>query len=90
MTQERFARNKAVEIAPMKDETVLFNPGNNKFCVLNVTAAFIWHALEHLGTAEEITVALSQRFTNVDVTLAARDVRMVIEALRNIECVFAN
>jgi len=74
----------------MKNETVLFNPGNNKFCVLNATASFIWHTLDRPQTAEEIAVAMVQRFANVELPQAERDVKFALAELRGIECIFAN
>ena len=87
--EDRFTRNTAIEVAPMKGETVLFNPGNNKFCVLNATASFIWHSLDRPQTAQEIAVAVVQRFKNVEMTQAQRDVKLALTALRDIECIFA-
>ena len=87
---DRFIRNTKVEIAPMKDETVLFNPGNNKFCVLNATASFIWHSLDRPQSAEEITVALVQHFANVEPTQAQRDVKLALTELHQIDCIFVN
>jgi len=84
---EQFVRNAKVEMAPMKGETVLFNPANNKFCVLNVTAAFIWSVLERPQTAEEIAVALAERFANVSSQRAEQDVRKALDELQGIECV---
>ncbi len=82
-----FSRNTKVEMAPMKDETVLFNPANNKFCVLNVTAAFIWQSLEQPKTAEQIAAALAGHFANVGADQAQQDVVRALADLQNIECV---
>ena len=84
---ERFAREAKVEMAPMKDETVLFNPANNKFCVLNATAAFIWQSLEFPRTAQEVAVAMVEHFANVDLEQAEQDVNGALAELRSIECV---
>ena len=69
-----FSRNAKVEMAPMKDETVLFNPVNQKFCVLNVTAAFIWQALDQPKTSEQIAAALADNFSSVGLDQAQQDV----------------
>lgn len=84
---DRFARNPKVEMAPMKGETVLFNPANNKFCVLNATAAFIWQSLEQPRTLPEIASALAGHFANVDLERAERDAGLALAELRDIECV---
>jgi hypothetical protein len=82
-----FSRNAKVEAALMKDETVLFNPANNKFCVLNATAAFIWQSLEQPKTAEQIAAALTSHFANVGMDQAEQDVTRALAELHNIECV---
>ena len=82
-----YSRNTKVEAAPMKDETILFNPGNNKFCELNVTAALIWQVLEQPKSVSEITAALIDKFHNTDCIQVEKDVLQVLDLLRNIECV---
>jgi hypothetical protein len=82
-----FSRNPKVEMAPMKGETVLFNPANNKFCVLNATAAFIWQTLDQPRTMPEIVAAMSAHFANVDPVRAERDVGVALAELSGIECV---
>ena len=82
-----YSRNANVEAAPMKDETILFNPLNNKFCVLNATAAFIWQALEQPQTAERIAAGLTSHFANVGMEQARRDVESALGELHAIDCV---
>lgn len=74
-------------MAPMKDETVLFNPGNNKFCVLNTTAALIWGWLESPQSEQDIVSALSERFRSAPQARIESDVQSVLRELRDIECV---
>ena len=71
----------------MKDETVLFNPSNNKFCVLNTTAALIWNILEKPQTIQEIVAAVCERFDGVESSRVEEDVQRALDELRNIECV---
>ena len=84
---ELVARNAKVEFAPMKDETVLFNPANNKFCVLNATAAYVWQALERPQTAREIAENVAKRYRDVDLGQAEQDVERALAELRRIDCV---
>ena len=84
---ELFVRNPKVEMAPMKDETVLFNPTNSKFCVLNATAAYIWQSLEHPKTAQEIADAVVNHFANVNLGQAEQDVKCALTELRGIDCI---
>ena len=74
-------------MAPMKGETVLFNPANNKFCVLNATAAFIWQSLEEPRTLPEIATAIAGHFANVDPARAEREAGVALAELTDIECV---
>lgn len=74
-------------MAPMKDETVLFNPANKKFCVLNATAALIWNILDEPRTVQEIVAAVCERFDTVDSSRVEQDVRRALDELRTIECV---
>jgi len=73
-------------MAPMKDETVLFNPANNKFCVLNATAALIWSLLDQPRSVQDIVAAVRARFAGVDAARAELDVHRALEELRNIDC----
>jgi hypothetical protein len=65
----------------MHGETVLYNPATRTFCVLNVTAAFIWDQLEEDRTAAEIAARLCERFDGVDGAGAERDVRDALNRL---------
>jgi len=76
-------------MAPMKEETVLFNPTNNKFCILNVTAALIWNQLEQPKTVQEIVNAVRERFASADPSRVERDVQRALDELRSIECVMS-
>jgi hypothetical protein len=69
-----YRRNPAVEASAMKEESLLFNPGNSKFCLLNETAAFLWEQLERPATAEELAAAICNRFEGVERDRAAEDV----------------
>ena len=84
-----YAQNPKVEVAPMKEETILFNPGNNKFCVLNPTAAFIWQSLGQPKTAEEVAAALVEKFHSIDLGRAQQDVLRALDEMHTIECVVA-
>jgi len=82
----RFHRNPGVEIGPLKSETVLFNPNNNKFCVLNTSAAFLWGRLERPSTVGELASELCTSF-EVAEDQALRDAREVVQQLLEAEFV---
>ena len=85
--QRRFQRNSQVEVAPLKEESVLFNPQNNKFCVLNETANFLWQYLEQPRTVEEMVAALRTSFTHADRSDLSKDVEEAVEQLAAVQCV---
>jgi hypothetical protein len=84
---QTYVRATGVEAAPMKDETVLFNPGNRKFCVLNVTAAMIWDILDRPRTLAEIVGSVCERYQGADPGQVEQDVQKALEELRGIACV---
>ena len=71
----------------MRDETVLFNPAGNQFCVLNKTAAFVWEHLREPSTAEQICTALSAAFINAEGAQVARDVDSVLTSMELSGCI---
>ena|SRR5438309_708750 len=77
----RFARNVAVEAAPLKDESVLFNPKTNKFCLLNRTMAFIWARVDQAGTPEQISEEICRSFRGVSETQARTDVDLALHEM---------
>ena len=87
MTYIRFQRNSQVEIAPLRDESVLFNPENNKFCVLNQTASHLWQLLEEPRTMEEMVAALRNSFSDADQSNLSKDVQDAVEMLIAVQCV---
>ena len=84
-----YSRNPKVEVAPMKDESVLFNPESNKFCLLNATAAEIWNLLETPRTAEEVSMEMFKKFRNVEKSTVSEDVLRTLAELSSIGCVLS-
>ena len=79
-------RNPAVDLAPMKNESVLFQPQSNKFCLLNVTAAFLWNQLERPCTVSELAEKVCNQYDGVTLQQAVRDVEMVVNELLSQKC----
>jgi PqqD family protein of HPr-rel-A system len=71
----------------MKDETVLFNPRNGRFCVLNKTAAFIWNQLEEPRSSTEICAALAANFAGAASAAVRADVSRALDELQDAGCV---
>jgi hypothetical protein len=84
---QRFQRNPQVEVAPLKEETILLNPQNNKFCVLNRTANFLWQYLEEPRTMEEMVGALRSSFEQTDRFDLSKEVAEAVEQLAAVQCV---
>ena len=86
---QRYARNPKIEAAPMKGECVLFNPANNKFCLLNGTAALLWEKLESAKSADELALELERNFRDVDPARARQDAAAAMQDLVEVGCVTA-
>ena len=84
------SRNPSVDFAPMKNESVLFQPKTNQFCLLNATATFLWTQLDQPRSVSELADRLCQRFDAVNMNDALRDVEKVVEELRSLECVVSS
>jgi hypothetical protein len=74
-------RNPVIDVAPMKNESVLFQPQTNQFCLLNVTATFIWNQLEHPHSNSELAEMLCDHFDGVSSTEASQDVEQIVSKL---------
>jgi hypothetical protein len=84
--QLQVSRNRTVDIAPMKEESVLFHPETNKFCLLNVTAAFLWNQLDEPRPVPELAQMLCDHFDGVRISDATRDVEKVVNELLTLKC----
>ena len=85
-----YRRNPAVEASAMKEESLLFNPGTSKFCLLNETAAFLWEQLERPATADELASAVCNRFEGVAQDRAAQDVEVWLHRLDELALISAD
>ena len=65
----------------MQDESILFDPASNRFCLLNQTAAFIWDRLESPATEAELAAALCEAFDAAEPALVASDVHHTLAQL---------
>lgn len=74
-----YRRATAVEAAPMQNETILFNPTTNGFCVLNPSAALVWNSLESPQSVEVLASQLCNAFRGVTLDQARRDVESVLD-----------
>jgi hypothetical protein len=86
MMTQVVSRNPTVDLAPMKNESVLFQPQTNKFCLLNVTAAFLWNQLERPCTVSELAEKVCSHFDGVTLQQAVPDVEMIVNELLSLKC----
>ena len=73
-----FRRNPAIEAAPLQGESILFDPGSNRFCLLNGTAAFVWDRLVKPATVEEISTELRRHYAAPEPARVEEDVRAAL------------
>jgi hypothetical protein len=71
----------------MQGESVLYNPGNNKFCLLNSTAAFLWGKLETPQSVQDLAECIESNFEGVDASSAQRDIEVALAQLVDVDCV---
>lgn len=75
----RYVRKANVEVAPMLEETILYDPSAKSFCVLNPTAAFLWEQLAQPRSEPELTTVLRERFAIPEASDVPSDVRASLE-----------
>jgi hypothetical protein len=73
----------------MKNESVLFQPKTNQFCLLNATATFLWSQLDQPRSVSDLAARLCERFDGVSTAEALRDVETLVEELRSLDCVIS-
>ena len=87
MSAELFSRNPEIEVAPMHGETVLFNPRNDKFCLLNPTAEFVWTHLQTPTSVYQLVRDLCGAYQVADESSVSRDVEKVLLEMKALEFV---
>ena len=88
--ERRFSRNLRVEIAPLEQESILFDPQSNKFLVLNSTSTFVWERLGEGCTAQELARALCESFQSVGLPEALNDVEQILGEMASHGIVIGN
>lgn len=80
-----YARKSSIETAPLQDETILFDPDQNRFCVLNRTASFIWNQLTTALTKEALAAELCGSFSGIAMETALLDAGRTLELLLSLK-----
>jgi hypothetical protein len=76
-----YSRSPSIEMAPLQEETILFNPAKNQFCVLNRTASVLWSQLATPTSADTLAAKLCQSFSGVGIEDALRDADMALKEM---------
>jgi Coenzyme PQQ synthesis protein D (PqqD) len=76
-----YCRCASIEMAPLQDETILFDPDRKLFCVLNRTASFLWSQLATPMTTDSLAVRVCESFSGVSAESALRDANRTVEEM---------
>ena len=83
----RYRRNPDIEGSPMLEETILLNPANKQFCVLNETSTLLWNRLAEPCSVDDLAAEVCESFDGVDLETATADVRRVLEEFERLELI---
>ena len=82
-----YRRSPVIEMAPLQDETILFDPQKNQFCLLNRTASFIWKELATPTSSDVLGAKICESFSGVALDSAVRDSNGALEEMRSLNFV---
>jgi hypothetical protein len=79
-----YRQSPAIEMAPLQDETILFDPQKNMFCLLNRTASFIWKQLAAPSSPDALGAKICESFSGVALENAVRDTSGALHEMRSL------
>jgi coenzyme PQQ synthesis protein D (PqqD) len=82
-----YRRSPTIEMAPLQDETILFDPQKNRFCLLNRTAAFIWNQLAMPASSHALGAKICESFSGVALDNAVRDANSALREMHSLNFV---
>jgi hypothetical protein len=82
-----YIRNSTIEMAPLQNETILFDPDQNRFCVLNRAASFIWNQLASAQTPDSLAAEICGGFSGVSIDVALPDANRAVQELLSLKFV---
>ena len=82
-----FKRTEGIEGAPMRDESILYVPSSEAYCVLNRPAAALWEALATPSTEDQLAALLVDQFDGATMEGAMSDVRAALEQMHEMSLV---
>jgi hypothetical protein len=80
-------RHPDVEAAPLKNELLLFRATDNKFFVMNATAAYLWQRLEQPSDEAELAARVCAAFSGVSGEQARADVADTIRQMLDLNLI---
>ena len=88
--EQRYSKNPQIELAPLEQESILFDPTSNKFLVLNSTSSFVWDRLSEGGTARELARDMCESFQGVGLPEALSDIERILDEMSTHGVVIGN
>jgi|RhiMetdeSRZDD1v2_1073273.scaffolds.fasta_scaffold28334_10 coenzyme PQQ synthesis protein D (PqqD) len=82
-----FQRNVQIEMSPVGDEIILFDPKATRFLLLNRTSSFLWQQLEKPKTVEELTADVCRSFGGAVSSQVLGDVERALQEMQALELV---
>jgi len=82
-----FQRNLQIEMSPVGDEIILFDPKATRFLLLNRTSSFLWQQLEKPKTAEELTADVCRSFKGAVPSQVLGDIERALQEMQALELV---
>jgi coenzyme PQQ synthesis protein D (PqqD) len=82
-----YRRSPTIEMAPLQDETILFDPQKNQFCLLNRTASFIWNQLAMPASSHALGEKICESFSGVALDNAVRDANSALQEMQSLNFV---
>jgi Coenzyme PQQ synthesis protein D (PqqD) len=85
-----YCRSASIEMAPLQDETILFDPERKLFCVLNRTASFLWTQLATPTTTDSLAAKVCQSFSGVSLESALSDANRTVQEMLALNFIIQN
>lgn len=71
----------------MRDESILYVPSAEKYCVLNHSAAVIWEALVAPQSEDDLAAVLCETFEGANMDRVLSDVRATLDEMREMSLI---
>jgi len=76
-----------VEVAPLADGAVLYDPKSGKFVMLNGSAERLWSQLSEARTEDRLIEGLCRSYPDIETVTARQAVSQALESLRRLDLV---